>query len=448
MVCAVVQDILDRLRKRDPHQPEFHQAVGEVVETLKPLFSKRPELLPVFERLCEPDRAIMFRVVWMDDEGKEHVNRGFRVQFNQALGPYKGGLRFHPSVNLSILKFLGFEQILKNAGIPPLMLGGGKGGSDFNPRGRSDAEIMRFCQAFMSELYRHIGPDVDVPAGDIGVGGREVGYLFGQYKRLTNTWSGTLTGKGTRWGGSLIRTEATGYGVVYFLVEMLKANDDTIEGKRVLVSGSGNVATFTVEKLIELGAVPLSMSDSSGCVVEPDGFTKEKLAAMRDVKEKTRGRVSDYAEGQDSCTYHEGKKPWAQVACDIALPCATQNEITEEDAVALAEGGCKYVCEAANMPCTNDAIAALKKRDIVFGPAKAANAGGVATSGLEMAQDSQRATWTRDEVDDKLKSIMQSIFRACAAAAEEAGMPGDYQAGANIAGFRRVADAMLAQGLV
>lgn len=405
--------------------------------------------------------------------GKEHVNRGFRVQFNQALGPYKGGLRFHPSVNLSILKFLGFEQILKNAGIPPLMLGGGKGGSDFNPRGRSDAEIMRFCQAFMSELYRHIGPDVDVPAGDIGVGGREVGYLFGQYKRLTNTWSGTLTGKGTRWGGSLIRTEATGYGVVYFLVEMLKANDDTIEGKRVLVSGSGNVATFTVEKLIELGAVPLSMSDSSGCVVEPDGFTKEKLAAMRDVKEKKRGRVSEcvclarawcaavepwltggvcclgsYAEGQESCTYHEGEKPWAQVACDIALPCATQNEITEEDAVALAEGGCKYVCEAANMPCTNDAIAALKKRDVVFGPAKAANAGGVATSGLEMAQDSQRATWTRDEVDDKLKSIMQSIFRACAAAAEEAGMPGDYQAGANIAGFRRVADAMLAQGLV
>lgn len=385
-------------------------------------------------------------MAWTDDAGATHVNRGFRVQFNQALGPYKGGLRFHPSVTQSVVKFLGFEQIFKNS-LTTLNLGGGKGGSDFDPRGRSDAEVMRFCQSFMTELSRHIGGDRDVPAGDIGVGGREIGYLFGQYKRLTTSFEGVLTGKGAQWGGSLLRPEATGYGVVYFAKNIIDAAGMSIEGKTCLVSGSGNVAQYTVEKLLDLGAKPVTLSDSQGTVHEPEGFTREKLAEVMELKNKRRGRLSEYADAHPSAKYYPGQKPW-QIPGDFAFPSATQNEIEDADAEALIANGCKGVFEGANMPSTNTAIAKFKKAGVKYAPAKAANAGGVAVSGLEMAQNSQRLGWTREVVDERLQGIMKSIFDACTSAAEAVGLAGDLQAGANIAGFLRVADAMIDQGVL
>eukprot|EP00803_Ostreobium_quekettii_P003495 evm.model.scf_1203.3 EVM.evm.TU.scf_1203.3 scf_1203:22197-26113(+) len=409
------------------------------------VFEKRPELVTVMERLCEPERQLIFRVPWLDDEGNVHVNRGYRVQFNSALGPYKGGLRFHPSVTLSVIKFLGFEQIFKNS-LTTLPLGGGKGGSDFDPKGKSDNEIMRFCQSFMTELFRHIGANTDVPAGDIGVGGREVGYMFGQYKRLANNFSGILTGKGFNWGGSNIRPEATGYGVVYFAREILQDAGDSLEGKRVAVSGSGNVAQFTVEKLLDLGAVPVSMSDSSGCVIEEDGFTREGLAAVMEIKNVRRSRIKAYLEASSTAKFVEGERPWKHVTVDIAMPAATQNELDLEDAKALVACGCKLVVEAANMPSTPEAIHYLHENDVQFGPAKAANAGGVAVSGLEMSQNSLRLQWSREEVDERLRGIMKNIFASSKAAMDEYGT--HLQGGANIAGFLKVADSMLAQGAV
>lgn len=440
-----MEAIRERLAQRNPHEPEFMQAVDELLESVSDVVSKEDKYLPVLERMLEPERVIMFRVPWVDDQGNQQINRGFRVQFNSALGPYKGGLRFHPSVNLSILKFLGFEQIFKNAGVPGIMLGGGKGGADFNPRGRSDAEVMRFCQSFMSELFRHIGAYTDVPAGDIGVGAREIGYLFGQYKRLANQFTGVLTGKGSSWGGSLIRPEATGYGVVYFLDAYLRHLDHSIEGKRVAVSGSGNVAQHTVAKLLALGAVPVSMSDSSGCIYEPDGISKELLDKIMQLKNEKRGRLSELDNGSN---YHAGKKPWKIAKCDIAIPCATQNEVEAEDAEALKESGVLGLLEGANMPCTAEAVHVLQKAGLMFGPAKAVNAGGVAVSGLEMAQDAAFTNWTAEEVDGKLKHIMKDIFENCVATAEKVGKPGDLLVGANCAGFLMVADAMLAEGLV
>lgn len=388
---------------------------------------------------------ISFRVAWTDDEGKIQVNRGFRVQFNQALGPYKGGLRFHPTVSQSVIKFLGFEQIFKNS-LTTLNMGGGKGGSDFDPRGKSDAEVMRFCQAFMTELAGHIGADTDVPAGDIGVGGREIGFLFGQYKRLTTRFEGVLTGKAPQWGGSLLRPEATGYGCVYFAKNVVEAAGGSFEGKTALISGSGNVAQYTCEKLLDLGAKPLTMSDSSGTVYEPEGFTREKLAAIMELKNVRRGRLSEYAAANPSAVYMAGEKPWS-VKADYAFPSATQNEIGEADAEAMIGNGVQGVFEGANMPTTNEAISKLKAAGIKYGPAKAANAGGVAVSGLEMSQNSQRLSWTREEVDARLQGIMKSIFEACSSAAEAAGAPGDLQVGANVAGFLRVADAMIEQGV-
>lgn len=440
--------LIEIAKHRDGHQSEFLQALEEVLHSLDPVFAKEPKYVEVMERLMEPERVLQFRVAWTDDKGVNHVNRGFRVQFNSAIGPYKGGLRFHPTVNLSVVKFLGFEQIFKNA-LTSLSMGGGKGGSDFDPRGKSDAEVMRFCQAFMTELQRHIGPNTDVPAGDIGVGGREIGYLFGQYRRLRNAFEGVLTGKAPDWGGSLIRPEATGYGAVYFAVEALADLQKTdLKGKKVAVSGSGNVATFCVQKLIELGAVPLTMSDSSGYVLEEDGFDEEKLAIMRDVKENKRGRIADYAARSPSAKVFEGERPWG-VACDIAFPCATQNEVSADDAKKLVAGGCKAVFEGANMPSTNEAIEAFHAAGVVFGPAKAVNAGGVATSGLEMAQNSQRLAWTREEVDEKLNDIMRKIYCTSAETAEKyLGKRSNLQAGANIAGFLRVADSMVAQGIL
>ncbi|MFB6615746.1 NADP-specific glutamate dehydrogenase [Streptomyces sp. NPDC085524] len=436
-----------RIERRDPGEPEFHQAVREVLETLAPVFDARPELREarVMERIAEPERQILFRVVWQDDQGRTQVNRGFRVEFNSALGPYKGGLRFHPSVNLGIVKFLGFEQIFKNA-LTGLGIGGGKGGSDFDPRGRSDAEVMRFCQAFMTELHRHLGEHTDVPAGDIGVGGREIGYLFGQYRRITNRWeAGVLTGKGTGWGGSHARTEATGYGNVLFTAEMLKVRGEDLDGQRVTVSGSGNVAIYTVEKAQALGAQVLTVSDSGGYVVDEKGLDLELL---KQIKEVERGRISEYAERRGgSARYVEGGSVW-DVPADVALPSATQNELTEADARNLVRGGVKAVSEGANMPTTPEAVRLLQEAGVAFGPGKAANAGGVATSALEMSQNAARDAWPFARVEEELAGVMRRIHDTAYETAERYGRPGDYVAGANLAGFERVADAILAQGLI
>jgi len=444
---SVIQAVYEQVLQRNPGEAEFHQAVTEVLDCLGPVLEKKPEYVKtgILERLVEPERQIMFRVPWRDAKGNVHINRGFRFEFNSALGPYKGGLRFHPSVNASILKFLGFEQVFKNA-LTTLPMGGGKGGADFNPKGKTDHEVMNFCQSFMTELYRHIGPNTDVPAGDIGVGSREIGYLFGQYKRIRNEFTGTLTGKGINWGGSLIRPEATGYGVVYFAEEMLKVHGDSLEGKVCTISGSGNVAQYTIEKLNQLGAKPVSCSDSNGTVYDPDGIDEKKLAFLMDLKNVKRGRVREYA-NKFGVEYFEGKKPWG-IKCDCAFPSATQNEINGEDAKTLLNNGCNLIAEGANMPSTPEAVKQYIEKKILYGPAKAANAGGVAVSGLEMSQNSLRLSWPREEVDKKLRDIMVAIHQQCFAAAEQYGQPGNLMMGANIASFVKVADAMLDQGLV
>ena len=437
-------DLLERVEKRNPNEPEFIQAVTEVFVTLQPVIEKRPDLVEagVIERLVEPERQIIFRVPWVDDKGNHLVNRGFRVQFNSAIGPYKGGIRLHPSVNLSIIKFLGFEQTFKNS-LTTLPMGGGKGGSDFDPKGKSDGEIMRFCQSFMTELYRHIGADCDVPAGDIGVGAREVGYMFGQYKRLTNQYTGVLTGKGLTYGGSLARKQATGYGLCYFTDEMLKANGKSFKGQTVVVSGSGNVAIYACEKATELGAKVVAMSDSNGYIYDENGID---LDAVKQIKEVERKRISEYLNYHPTAKYVEGSKNIWTVKCDIALPCATQNEVDGESAQALANNGCYCLAEGANMPSTPEAIEVYFKSNMLYGPAKAANAGGVATSGLEMTQNSMRLSWTFEEVDQKLHGIMVQIFKACDEYSKAYGMPTNYMAGANIAGFMKVAESMKAQG--
>lgn len=448
MEQSTLQAFMSRVERQNPGQPEFIQAVQEVAETVIPFIADNPKYAnsALLERLVEPERTIMFRVSWTNDKGGIEVNRGYRVEFNSAIGPYKGGLRFHPSVNLSILKFLGFEQVFKNS-LTTLPLGGGKGGSDFNPKGKSDAEVMRFCQGFMTELQRHIGPDTDVPAGDIGVGGREIGYLFGQYKRIRNEFTGVLTGKGRSWGGSLVRPEATGYGAVYFAQEMLATRGETFTGKQVVISGSGNVAQYAAEKATELGAIVLTMSDSKGYVHDPAGINAEKLAWIMALKNERRGRISEFAEAFPGVTFHEGQNPWG-VECDIALPCATQNELDGEAAKALVSGGTRVVAEGANMPCTPAAVEAFQEAGLLFAPGKASNAGGVATSGLEMSQNSLRMSWTREEVDAKLKAIMTDIHRQCVEYGTDADGAVDYVRGANIAGFVKVADAMLDQGVV
>ncbi len=444
---SYVTEVLDLVARRNAGEPEFFQAVHEVLESLAPVIERHKKYRDgrILERVVEPERQIVFRVAWQDDQGRVQVNRGFRVQFNSAIGPYKGGLRFHPSVNLGILKFLGFEQIFKNA-LTTLPMGGGKGGSDFDPKGKSDGEVMRFCQSFMNELYRHIGPNTDVPAGDIGVGAREVGYLFGQYKRIANEFTGVFTGKGLKWGGSLIRPEATGYGAVYFAEEMLKTRGDTLAGKVCAVSGSGNVAQFTVEKLLQLGAKPVTLSDSDGSIYDPSGFTPEKLAWVMQLKNQRRGRIKEYTE-KFGGTFLAGQRPWS-APCDCAFPSATQNEIDGEDAKTLLKNGCKLVSEGANMPSTPDAVHAYLAAGILYGPGKAANAGGVATSGLEMSQNSMRLNWSREEVDQRLQRIMTNIHENCRATAADYGVPGNYVLGANIAGFTKVADAMLEQGVL
>lgn len=443
---AYLKKVFAQVEKRDGHEPEFLQAVEEVLESLEPVIEKHPEFeaAGLMERLVEPERVISFRVPWVDDQGKTQVNRGYRVQFNSAIGPYKGGLRLHPSVYQGIIKFLGFEQIFKNS-LTGLPIGGGKGGSDFDPKGKSDQEVMRFCQSFMTELAKHIGADTDVPAGDIGVGGREIGFLYGQYKRLRNEFTGVLTGKGLTWGGSLARTEATGYGLCYFTNAMLKKNGKSFEGKTVVVSGSGNVAIYATEKATEFGAKVVAMSDSNGYVYDKNGID---LAAVKQLKEVERKRIKEYVATHPDAEYHEGCKGIWTTPCDIALPCATQNELDEESAKALIKNGCFAVAEGANMPSTPEAIAALQGAGLLFGPAKAANAGGVATSALEMCQNSMRYSWTFEEVDAKLKNIMEDIFKKTDEAAEKYGMAGNYVAGANIAGFLKVADAMMAHGIV
>src|SRR5881296_3947262 len=443
-----VASVLVGVRAKNPNELEFHQAVTEVVESLSPVLDRHPEYRAskILERIVEPDRVVMFRVPWMDDRGEVQVNRGFRIEMNSAIGPYKGGLRFHPSVNLGILKFLAFEQVFKNS-LTTLPMGGGKGGSDFDPKGKSDNEVMRFCQSFMTELARHIGPNTDVPAGDIGVGGREIGFLFGQYKRLRNEFTGVLTGKGLSWGGSLIRPEATGYGAVYFAAEMLATRSQTLQGKRCLVSGSGNVAQYTVEKLIQCGAKPLTMSDSSGLIYDKNGIDEEKLAWVKSIKNVRRGRISEYAKKFRGSKYLAGQRPWG-IKCDCAFPCATQNEISVEDARKLVENGCYLVSEAANMPSVPAAVDLFLEKKILFGPGKAANAGGVATSGLEMSQNSMRLPWPREEVDSRLRHIMSTIFKNAWETAAEYGHPGNLVVGANITGFVKVADAMLDQGVV
>jgi len=432
---------------KHPAQPEFHQAVKEVVESLGPCLQKHPEYVEarILERMSEPDRVFIFRVVWQDDKGGVQVNRGFRVEFNNSIGPYKGGLRFHPSVNLGILKFLGFEQILKNS-LTTLPMGGGKGGSDFDPKGKSDYEVMRFCQSFMNELYRHIGANIDVPAGDIGVGGREIGYMFGQYKKLTHSFEGVFTGKGLNWGGSLIRPEATGYGCVYFAEEMLKTRDQSIAGKTVAVSGSGNVAQYAIEKVNQLGGKAVTISDSNGTVYDKDGIDGERWQYLMDLKNVRRGRIKEYA-SQFKAEYHEGRRPWF-VKCDVALPCATENEISGDDATMLVKNGCSCVAEGANMPTTPEGVDVFLRSKALYGPGKAANAGGVATSGLEMSQNSIRLSWAREEVDNRLHGIMKSIHHACKETAQEYGAPGNYVLGANISGFVKVANTMIDQGLV
>jgi len=442
-----IEDVMERVTRRNAGEQEFLQAVKEVLDSLGPVIERNPqyEQAKILDRVVEPERQIMFRVPWQDDQGQVQVNRGFRFEFNSALGPYKGGLRFHPSVNQSILKFLGFEQVFKNS-LTTLPMGGGKGGSDFDPKGKSDSEVMRFCQSFMTELQRHIGAQTDVPAGDIGVGGREIGFMFGQYKRLRNEFVGVLTGKALGWGGSLIRPEATGYGAVYLAEEMLKTRDETFDGKTCTVSGSGNVAQYTVEKLNQLGATCVSLSDSSGTIYDKNGIDAEKLAWVMELKNVRRGRIKEYADVFNA-EYREGVRPW-DIPCDCAFPSATQNEISGEDAAKLLENGCYVVCEGANMPSTPEAVDLFVEKRILYGPGKAANAGGVATSGLEMSQNSTMMQWPREEVDQKLNGIMVAIHEACKAAAEEYGQPGNYVMGANIAGFVKVADAMLDQGLV
>jgi len=443
-----IDAFLNLVKERNGQEPEFMQAVEEVAETVIPFIENNIKYKDkmLLERMVEPERTIIFRVPWIDDKGNTQVNRGFRIEFNSAIGPYKGGLRFHPSVNLSILKFLGFEQVFKNS-LTTLPMGGGKGGSDFNPKGKSDNEVMRFCQSFMNELFRHIGPNTDVPAGDIGVGGREVGYLFGQYKRLRNEFTGVLTGKGMSFGGSLIRPEATGYGNVYFAKNMLATKNDSFKGKNVVISGSGNVAQYAAEKTIELGGKVLTMSDSSGYILDNDGIDAEKLAFIMELKNVKRGRISEYADKFSSGTFYKGETPW-NVKCDIALPCATQNELNESDAKKLLGNGCICVSEGANMPSTPEAIHEFQKAKILFAPGKASNAGGVATSGLEMSQNSLRYNWTREEVDAKLNQIMNDIHAACVEYGSDKDGYVDYVQGANIAGFVKVADAMLAQGVV
>ncbi len=441
-------DLLETVKKRNPGEPEFIQAVTEVFETLQPVVEKRPDLVEagVFERIVEPERQIIFRVPWVDDKGKVQVNRGFRIQFNSAIGPYKGGIRLHPSVYMGIIKFLGFEQIFKNS-LTTLPMGGAKGGSDFDPKGKSDGEVMRFCQSFMTELCKHIGPDCDVPAGDIGTGGREIGYMFGQYKRIRNEFTGVLTGKGLTYGGSLARTEATGFGLCYFTDEMLKANGKSFKGQTVVISGSGNVAIYATKKATELGGKVVALSDSNGYVYDPDGI---ELDVVKQIKEVERGRIKEYVSrtSHKNAAYTEGCKGIWTIKCDIALPCATQNEIDKESAEALAKNGCYAVAEGANMPSTPEAIEVYFANKMLYGPAKAANAGGVATSGLEMSQNSMRYSWTFEEVDEKLHNIMIEIFKQCDNASKEYGMPGNYMAGANIAGFLKVAEAMKAQGVV
>jgi len=446
-----VQDKMDELFKkveaRDPHQRVFLQAFHEVLQSLKPVFEKDSKYLAIMETIVEPERVVSFRVPWLDDQGIQRVNRGFRVQYSSVLGPYKGGLRLHPTVTLDVIKFLGFEQIFKNS-LTGLPMGGGKGGSDFDPKEKSDNEVLRFCQSFMTELYRHIGQNCDVPAGDIGVGGREIGYLFGQYKRLTGQFEGILTGKHTRWGGSLIRPEATGYGAVYFAQCWCNDNGVPLKGAQCIVSGSGNVAQYTIEKLLHLGAIPLTCSDSTGYILEPNGFTKEKLEIIMDLKNVKRARISEYTKLSSTAKFFPGKKPW-EVKGVIAFPSATQNEIDENDAKTLAANGCKLVVEGANMPSTNEAIEVYKAKGVVFCPGKAANAGGVAVSGLEMTQNSMRTSWTTEEVDEKLKGIMKNIYEQSKAAAKEYyGAKGTIQDGANIAGFLKVADSVIEQGCV
>jgi len=443
-----VQEFLDKVSQRNPHEPEFLQAVHEVAETIIPFIeeNKKYQNHMLLERMVEPERVVMFRVPWTDDNGDIQVNRGFRIQMNSAIGPYKGGLRFHPSVNLSILKFLAFEQVFKNS-LTTLPMGGGKGGSDFDPKGKSDKEVMRFCQSFMTELSKHIGANTDVPAGDIGVGSREVGYMFGQYKRLQNEFTGILTGKGLSYGGSLIRPEATGYGNVYFAQNMLKTKGDSLDGKTVVISGSGNVAQYAAEKALQLGAKIVTMSDSGGYIYDEEGINEEKLSFIMEIKNEKRGRIKEYLDKYSDAKYHEGKTPWGE-KCDVALPCATQNELQEEDAKKLVENGCKLVGEGANMPCTPEAVEVFQKAKILFSPGKASNAGGVATSGLEMSQNSLRLNWTSEEVDQKLHQIMNDIHEACVKYGSDDNGYVDYVKGANIAGFVKVADAMLAQGAV
>ena len=446
MKMNYIDEIYDRVVRENPAQPEFHQAVSEVLESLRPVIERdeakfRREAL--LERLTTPDRMICFRVTWVDDNGNVQVNNAYRVQFNNSIGPYKGGMRFHPSVNQSVIKFLGFEQIFKNS-LTGLPIGGGKGGSDFDPKGKSDREVMAFCQSLINELYKYIGADTDVPAGDIGVGAREIGYMYGQFKRLTDRYEGVFTGKGLSYGGSLARTQATGYGLLYLTDEMLKCNGHSLQGKTVAVSGAGNVATYAIEKAWQLGAKPVTCSDSSGWIYDPDGID---VATLIDVKQKRRARLTEYAAARPNSVYHEGKGVWT-VKCDVALPCATQNELLLEDAKALVENGCIAVCEGANMPTTLDATKYLQSHGILFCPGKASNAGGVATSALEMSQNSERLSWSFEEVDQKLQGIMVNIFHNLDAAAKEYGMEGDYVAGANIAGFKKVCEAMLAQGAI
>jgi len=447
MANKLIQAAYEQVLKRNPGEVEFHQAVKEVLDSLGPVLEKHPEYVDakILERVVEPERQIIFRVPWQDDKGNIHVNRGFRFEFNSALGPYKGGLRFHPTVNASILKFLGFEQVFKNA-LTTLPMGGGKGGADFDPKGKSDNEVMRFCQSFMTELFRYVGPDTDIPAGDIGVGEREIGFMFGQYKRICNEFTGVFTGKGLNWGGSLIRPEATGYGCVYFAEEMLKTRGENFKGKVCTVSGSGNAAQYTAEKLNQFGAKVVTLSDSNGTVHDPDGIDAEKLAFVLDLKNVRRGRIKKYAE-KFGVEYREGKRPWG-IKCDCAFPSATQNEISGDDAKTLLKNGCYLVAEAANMPSTPKAIQQFIASKILFAPGKAANAGGVATSGLEMSQNSLRLSWTRQEVDERLHNTMVAIHKQCYDAAQEYGQPGNLVMGANIAGFVKVADAMLDQGLV
>jgi glutamate dehydrogenase (NADP+) len=450
----VIQDVISMVQEKDAGQPEFLQAVKEVLTTLEPTVDKHPEFVKakIYERIVVPDRVIMFRVPWVDDKGEVQVNRGFRVQFNNVIGPYKGGLRFHPSVNLGIIKFLGFEQVFKNS-LTTLPMGGGKGGSDFDPKGKSDAEVMRFCQAFMRELYRHIGPDTDVPAGDIGVGGREIGYLYGYYKKIVNEHTAVLTGKGFEYGGSLIRPEATGYGAVYFAAEMLATRKQDIKGKVAAVSASGNVAQYTIEKVNQLGGKVITLSDSNGTIVDEAGIDAEKLAFVLELKNVRRGRIQEYAHAFSGVTYYEGKSVWdvikeQSLKIDLAFPSAHENEINSDYAQVLVKNGCYCVSEGANMPSTLDAIKVYQENNVLYGPAKAANAGGVATSGLEMSQNSMRLSWSREEVDGRLHEIMRNIHKACLEAAEYYGRPGDYLMGANIAGFVKVANAMMAYGIV